>query len=169
MEILKKWEIFKTTICVSNEELNDGIEINNTNYFFPEQLYYILKESNGQKKNTLPIFGEFRNTSSGIEIIYYNFLSLQEILETFDNMKNFNYEKSISLIPFAKKITIANENSINYVLCVNKDNSQIYRVCFFHWERFVNHKEFQSEKIAKNLDEFLDNQILWYKENLLQR
>lgn len=165
MDVLKTWQDFKKII--DNDCFNIGVQ--NDNIIFTEELSIILKDSNGQKKSTPPIFGEFRNILLGTESFYYNFISSQEILETINEMKEFDCKKSVNLIPFAKNYTTVDGDSISCVLCVNKDNNQVYRVCFFRWERFVEHKEFQSEKIAKDLEEFLTNQILWYKEGLLRK
>lgn len=48
MKILRKWEVFKTIIG-ANEDFNKGLETS-IESFLPEDLYFILRESNGQKK-----------------------------------------------------------------------------------------------------------------------
>ena len=68
MKILRKWEVFKTIIG-ANEDFNKGIEIS-INLFLPEDLYSILRESNGQKKDTYPIIGEFLRWVLGTKNIY---------------------------------------------------------------------------------------------------
>ena len=167
MKILRKWEVFKTIIG-ANEDFNKGIEIS-INLFLPEDLYSILRESNGQKKDTSPIFGEFVRGVLRTQNIYYRFLSLQEILETINEMKNVDKIESINLIPFAKYSVVFNGEINTHIFSIDKNSRIIYKTYFFYWEKFIRHKEFQSEKIAENLEEFIDNQILWYKEGYFKR
>lgn len=96
MKILRKWEVFKTIIG-ANEDFNKGLETS-IESFLPEDLYFILRESNGQKKDSSPIFGEFVRGVLGIQNIYYRFLSLQEILETINEMKNVDKIESYLLL-----------------------------------------------------------------------
>ncbi|WP_448826730.1 SMI1/KNR4 family protein [Capnocytophaga bilenii] len=167
MKILRKWEVFKTIIG-ANEDFNKGIEIG-INLFLPEDLYSILRESNGQKKDTSPIFGEFVRGVLGTQNIYYRFLSLQEILETINEMKNVDKIESINLIPFAKYSIVFNGEINTHIFSIDKNSRIIYKIYFFYWEKFIRHKEFRSEKITENLEEFIDNQILWYKEGYFKR
>ena len=106
MKILRKWEVFKTIIG-ANEDLNKGLETS-IDSFLPEDLYSILRESNGQKKDSSPIFGEFVRRVLGIQNIYYRFLSLEEILDTINEMNNVDKIESLNLIPFAKYSVVFN-------------------------------------------------------------
>ena len=150
MKILRKWEVFKTIIG-SNEDFNKGIEIS-INLFLPEDLYSILRESNGQKKGTSPIFGEFVRGVLGTQNIYYRFLSLQEILETINEMKNVDKIESINLIPFAKYSVVFNGEINTHIFSIDKNSRIVYKTYFFYWEKFIRHKEFRSEKITENLE-----------------
>ena len=141
MKILRKWEVFKTIIG-ANEDFNKGIEIG-INFFLPEDLYSILRESNGQKKDTSPIFGEFVRGVLGTQNIYYRFLSLQEILETINEMKNVDKIESINLIPFAKYSVVFNGEINTHIFSIDKNSRIIYKTYFFYWEKFIRHKEFR--------------------------
>lgn len=129
MKILRKWEVFKTIIG-ANEDFNKGIEIS-INLFLPEDLYSILRESNGQKKDTSPIFGEFVRGVLGTQNIYYKFLSLQEILETINEMKNVDKIESINLIPFAKYSVVFNGEINTQIFSIDKNSRIIYKTYFF--------------------------------------
>ena len=167
MKILRKWEVFKTIIG-ANEDLNKGLETS-IDSFLPEDLYSILRESNAQKKDSSPIFGEFVRRVLGIQNIYYRFLSLEEILDTINEMNNVDKIESLNLIPFAKYSVVFNGEINTHTFSIDKNSRIIYKTYFFYWEKFIRHKEFQSEKIAENLEEFIDNQILWYKEGYFKR
>jgi hypothetical protein len=96
--ILDIWRNLK--LCKSNIFLNEGlsnIEIKKNqefiNKYIPEELLEILKNSNGQIANSESLFSEFKNNILGITFSHYNFLSLDEIIETYEELRPFFKKK----------------------------------------------------------------------------
>jgi hypothetical protein len=169
---MKTWNNFKTSILakkstlifkegLTNIEIKANQDFINTHHF-PIELLEILSDSNGQDLNSDPIFLELDSRYSGLNFNYYKFLSLVNIKEMFLFIQSFSKGRiDTNLIPFAniEKI-IGDKGSI--VFTIHTIEKIIYRTQFYEWDRFGTMSEFRSEKFAKNMDEFLENQILWH-------
>ena len=89
-------------------------------------------------------------------------MALNDIRETYDFIQTYSKSKiDINLIPFAK-INNADKNEGTIVFTIHKLDKAVYKTfCFINDSGYVPISEFRSEKFAKNLSEFLENQILW--------
>lgn len=162
------WNEFKTIIEAENKEdifevgLSE-VEFNNSGFKknIPKDLLEILLDSNGQKNNSMPIFFEFKNHPSGTIKWWFNYLSLEEIIETYNFIQDYTKNQiDVNLIPFAKHDKeLGDKGTMAFTL--NRIDNSIHRTLFYEYDRFVTVFEFRSEKIANNLNEFLENQILW--------
>ena len=166
------WNEFKTILVNEpNIVLNKGLSedeiklsLDFIDAHMPDELIEILCDSNGQCCNSNPIFLEFWTgmLASDLFFYYYNFMALNDIRETYDFIQTYSKsEIDINLIPFAKiKNVVKNEGTI--VFTIHKLDKTVYKTfCFINDSGYVPVSEFRSEKFAKNLSEFLENQILW--------
>jgi len=171
--IIDIWNKFKTNLAHEpNIVLNKGLsedEIKSLLDFIddlhiPDDLIEILCDSNGQCCNSNPVFLEFWNgmLASDLFFYYYNFMSLNDIRETYNFIQTYSKGKiDINLIPFAK-INNMVKNKGTTVFTIHKLDKTVYKTfCFINDSGYVPVSEFRSEKFAKNLSEFLENQILW--------
>jgi hypothetical protein len=165
MEILKTWRTFKLNKLsekkdsIFNIGLSDDEIILNKEFvdnYIPKELLEILQDSNGQKENTEPVFLEL-----GLSFSYYNFLSLNRIKNTYSSINSFfKTDIKTDFIPFATiNKVIGNRGSIAFT--INRNDKTIHKIQFYEWDRFITHTEFRTEKFANNLNDFLENQILW--------
>jgi len=162
------WSELKTAI--ENENIEDTfeaglskIELSNSSFreYIPNDLLEILLNSNGQKNNSKPIFFEFKNHSSGTIIWRFNYMSLAQIVSTYNFIQEYT-KKQIdeNLIPFAKyEKELGDKGTMAFT--INRIDNAIHRTLYYEYDRFVTVYEFRSEKIANNMDEFLQNQTLW--------
>ena len=92
---------------------------------------------------------------------WFNFLNLAEIVSTFNFIQEYtNKQINKNLIPFAKyEKELGTKGTMAFT--INRIDNSIYRTLFYEHDRFVTIYEFRSEKIANDIDEFLQNQILW--------
>lgn len=149
------WNEFKEKIGIEN--FNVGLKINKGD--IPNELLKIFKDADGQKSDYKPVFLEFRNDILGFNIILYKFISYNELLELKEEMIYYTKEKD--LFPFALLVNrqVGDEGAI--VFAFSSFDEKIYKVQFYRWDRFVHHTEFKKEVFANNLNEFLENQVLW--------
>jgi hypothetical protein len=167
------WDNFKTMILTQYSALilNKGLTDHDikkhqgfiNNYHFPDEILKVLHETNGQDYNSNPIFLEFQNGILGLNFCYYKFLSLTDIIETHNFMQSYSKGKiDMNLIPFAKIEKTTNDNGTT-TFTIHNTKKTIYKTfCFINDYGYKPIYEFRSEKFANNLNEFLENQILWY-------
>ena len=160
------WNKLKTIIENDNKEdtFEEGLsekEISNSSIrdYIPNDLLKILIDSNGQKNNSKPIFFEFKNHSSGTILWWYNYLSLTQIASTYNFIQEYTKKQvNENLIPFAlHEKSIGDKGTMAFT--INRIDNSIHRTLYYEYDRFVTVYEFRSERIANNMDEFLQNQI----------
>jgi len=175
MTTISTWNKFKSNILadkfilVLNEGLSDDeIKFNKdfiNHHHVPSELIEILRDSNGQNYNSNPIFLEFWNgiLSSDLFFCYYKFLSLNDVKETYSFIQTYSKGKiDTNLIPFAE-INNTDRDKGTTVFTIHNFDKTIHKTfCFTNDSGYVPISEFRSEKFAKNMNEFLETQILWY-------
>jgi hypothetical protein len=172
-EIINIWNDFKIKVLCNNSILlNRGIlnheKIENMEFidkYIPNELLEILCDSNGQKTNTLPIFLEFINSIIGLNFFHYKFLSLSEIIDTYNFMQSYSNGKiEYTQIPFAKLIPPKDSCNILGIttFTIHLKNKSIYKtLCFINDFAYKPISEFRSEIFTNNMSDFLENQIIW--------
>jgi hypothetical protein len=166
------WDRFKTSAILKKTKVvfNAGLTNNDKKnhkdfmdkYHLPNELLEILCDSNGQNYNSDAIFLELNNGILGMNFLYYHFLSLADIIKIYGLIQSHSKgEIDINLIPFAKLEKPVEKNVLT-VFAIHTIDKTIYKTQVYEWERFITHFEFRSEKFAANLNDFLENQILWY-------
>ncbi|NDW11226.1 hypothetical protein [Dysgonomonas sp. 520] len=164
MTILETWEELKLNI--KNIELNSGLNDEEIDCYnigsMPDELLDVLKDSNGQKTNSIPLFLELKNNILGADIFYYQFLSVSEILEIKDKIQSNTIVELENLYPFAELVNrnIGEKGFVGFV--INSIDKKIYKMQSYVWDRFGSHNEFKLDIFANSLKEFLENQILWF-------
>ena len=172
---INTWNKFKANILAGKSTLifNKGLNIDEIrlykdfidNNHIPDELLVILSDSNGQCYNSNPIFIEFRSKILTSDLIFYHykFLSLKNIKEAYNFMQSYSKGKiDANLIPFAEINNVERNNGTTVFTIHNFDKTVHKTFCFTNDRGYVPIFEFRSDKFAKNLNEFLENQILWY-------
>jgi hypothetical protein len=168
------WHDFKTMVLLKEPDiiLNKGLsedEIQSyldfiNNHHIPDELIEILYDSNGQCHNSNPVFLEFWNgiLASDLFFHHYNFMSLNDVKEAYKFIQTYSKGKiDTNLIPFAEINSMKRDKGTT-VFSIHNFDKTIYKIfCFIDDRGYVPVLEFSSEKFAKNLNEFLENQILW--------
>ncbi|WP_269242510.1 hypothetical protein [Flavobacterium limnophilum] len=166
--IKQKWKEFKSAIISESKEYDFEIglsaeELKDCKFknSIPDELLDVLYDSNGQKINSKPMFFEFKNQANGIILWKFNFLNLEQIILTYNFIQEYTKTQiDANLIPFAKyEKGLGDQGTMAFT--INKIDKTIHRTLFYEYDRFVTVFEFRSEKIANNLNDFLENQILW--------
>lgn len=153
----KNWQTLKTKLGVSEDLLESGItEIQNNIISLPADLVQLLKLNNGQKKESIPIFCWSNYSSTGQNVLEFNFLDLKAIREIYDFIQQTT-KLDKNLIPFAKlNRTLGDSGSMAFTINANDDS--IHLTKFYEYDRFNTVHEHGTMKIAKNLDDFINSQ-----------
>jgi len=171
--VIDIWNEFKTNLVnkpnivfnkgLSEDEIKSSLDFIDDHHI-PDELIEILCDSNGQSCNSVPIFLEFWNgiLASDLFFYYYDFMSLNDIRETYNFIQTYSKGKiDVDLIPFAKINNVFKDKGTTVFTIHNCDKTIHKTFCFIDDRGYVPVPEFRSEKFAKNLNEFLENQILW--------
>jgi hypothetical protein len=166
--IIEKWNEVKTELqkIIKESNFEKGLtkeELNYSNFRenIPIDLLEILHNANGQIEKSKPIFIDFKNSSNGIIVSKYYFLSLAKIIELHGFIQDYS-KKQIdkNLIPYAVyEKNIGDKGTKCFT--IHKIDKTVHKTIFYEYDRFTTVYEFRSEKIAENLEEFLENQLKW--------
>lgn len=169
---INTWGRFKTSVILKQGRLifNNGLTNDEKKnhqefidkHFLPNELLEILCDVNGQDFKSESVFLEIKTGILGLNFLHYNFLSLADIIKIYGFIQSYSRGKTdMNLIPFAV-LKKAVEENVSTALTIHTIDNNIYKTQFYEWDRFITHFEFRSEKFAISLNEFLENQILWY-------